>query len=323
MKIAIIGEIHPEGWKKLEKFNFNAFEIVNTEENNLKKELEDVDGIIIRAAPNLSSDILKDCKQIKIIARHGVGYDNIDFEYLNQNNIALGVTGTSNAVSVAEHVLASFLYLTKNINLSDELTRKGNFINKSSLPDFFELYKKNVVIFGFGRIGKAVANRCIGFETNVYVFDPFISDSEINKHNCVPVDKIKGIKLADYISVHLPLNQNTKNFISDEEFALMKNSVIIANTARGGIINENALLNALKNKKILGASLDVFEKEPPDSNHPIFKLSNVLLSPHNAALTLECRKRMAIESAENIIYFLSNQKKLNINNIVNKEKFKF
>ena len=117
--------------------------------------------------------------------------------------------------------------------------------------------------------------------------------------------------------------QNTKNFISDEEFALMKNSVIIANTARGGIINENALLNALKNKKILGASLDVFEKEPPDSNHPIFKLSNVLLSPHNAALTLECRKRMAIESAENVIYFLSNQEKLNINNIVNKEKFKF
>ena len=143
--------------------------------DNLKKALEDVDGIIIRSAPNLNSEILKDCRKIKIIARHGVGYDNVDLEYLNQNNIALGVTGTSNAVSVAEHVLASFLYLTKNINLSDELTRKGNFINKSSLPDFFELYKKNVVIFGFGRICKAVAKRCIGFETNVYVFDPFIS----------------------------------------------------------------------------------------------------------------------------------------------------
>ena len=323
MKIAIIGEIHSDGWETLEKSNFNAFEIANIEKDNLKKALEDVDGIIIRSAPNLNSDILKDCRKIKIIARHGVGYDNVDLEYLNQNNIALGVTGTSNAVSVAEHVLASFLYLTKNIKLSDELTRSGGFKNKSSLPDFFELYKKNIVIFGFGRIGKALAKRCIGFETNVYVFDPFIDISEIHKHNCIPVNKDEGIKLADYISVHLPLNQDTKNFISDEEFALMKNSVIIANTARGGIINENALLNALKNKKILGASLDVFEKEPPDSNHPIFKLSNVLLSPHNAALTLECRKRMAIESAENVIYFLSNQKKLNINNIVNKEKFKF
>ena len=323
MKIAIIGEIHTDGWETLEKSNFNAFEISNIEKDNLKKALEDVDGIIIRSAPNLTSDILKDCRKIKIIARHGVGYDNVDLEYLNQNNIALGVTGTSNAVSVAEHVLASFLYLTKNINLSDELTRSGGFKNKSSLPDFFELYKKNIVIFGFGRIGKALAKRCVGFETNVYVFDPFIDISEIHKHNCIPVNKDEGIKLADYISVHLPLNQDTKNFISDEEFALMKNSVIIANTARGGIINENALLNALKSKKILGASLDVFEKEPPDSNHPIFKLSNVLLSPHNAALTLECRKRMAIESAENIIYFLSNKEKLNINNIVNKEKFKF
>ena len=323
MKIAIIGEIHSDGWETLEKSNFNAFEIVNIEKDSLKKELEDVDGIIIRSAPNLTADILKDCLKIKIIARHGVGYDNIDLEYLNQNNIALGVTGTSNAVSVAEHVLTSFLYLTKNINLSDELTRNGGFKNKSSLPDFFELYKKNIVIFGFGRIGKALAKRCIGFETNVYVFDPFISNSEINEHNCIPVDKIEGIKLADYISIHLPLNQDTKNFISNEELALMKNSVIIANTARGGIINENALLNALRNKKILGASLDVFEKEPPDSNHPIFKLSNVLLSPHNAALTLECRKRMAIESAENIIYFLSNKEKLNINNIVNKEKFRF
>ena len=323
MKIAIIGEIHTDGWETLEKSNFNAFEISNIEKDNLKKALEDVDGIIIRSAPNLTSEILKDCRKIKIIARHGVGYDNVDFEYLNQNNIALGVTGTSNAVSVAEHVLASFLYITKNIKLSDELTRSGGFKNKSSLPDFFELYKKNIVIFGFGRIGKALAKRCIGFETNVYVFDPFIDISEIHKHNCIPVNKDEGIKLADYISVHLPLNQDTKNFISDEEFALMKNSVIIANTARGGIINENALLNALKSKKILGASLDVFEKEPPDSNHPIFKLSNVLLSPHNAALTLECRKRMAVESAENVIYFLSNQEKLNINNIVNKEKFKF
>jgi len=323
MKIAIIGEIHPDGWETLKKSNFNAFEISNIEKDNLKKALEDVDGIIIRSAPNLTSDILEDCRKIKIIARHGVGYDNVDLEYLNQNNIALGVTGTSNAVSVAEHVLASFLYLTKNINLSDELTRSGGFKNKSSLPDFFELYKKNIVIFGFGRIGKALAKRCIGFETNVYVFDPFINISEIHKHNCIPVNKDEGIKLADYISVHLPLNQDTKNFISDEEFALMKNSVIIANTARGGIINENALLHALKSKKILGASLDVFEKEPPDSNHPIFKLSNVLLSPHNAALTLECRKRMAVESAENVIYFLSNQEKLNINNIVNKEKFKF
>ena len=323
MKIAIIGEMHLDGWELLKKYNFEVFEITNFDTNNLIKKLEDVDGIILRTAANLTSDVLKKCRKIKIIARHGVGYDNVDLEFLNKNNIALGVTGTSNAVSVAEHVLTSFLYLTKNIHLSDQLTRRGDFKLKSSLPNFFELYKKNVVIFGFGRIGKAVAKRCLGFEANVYVFDPFINKSIIEENNCIAIDKIEGIKIADYISVHLPLNKETKKFISNAELGLMKNSVIVVNTARGGIIDEDALFNALKNKKLLGAALDVFEKEPPESDSPLFDLSNILLSPHNAALTLECRKRMAVESAENIINFLSNHEKLNKNNIINREIFNY
>ena len=323
MKIAIIGEMHSDGWIILEKSNFEAFEITNFTTTNLKKELIDVDGIILRTAANLTSEVLINCKNIKIIARHGVGYDNVDTKFLNQNNIALGVTGTSNAVSVAEQVLTSFLYLTKNIHLSDQLTRNGQFQNKSSLPDFFELYKKNVVIFGFGRIGKEVAKRCLGFDTNVYVYDPFIDKNEIEKYNCKNIDKIEGIKIADYLTIHLPLNNETKNFISDKELSIMKNTAIIVNSARGGIINEQALFETLKNKKILGAALDVFEKEPPDINNPLFNLSNILLSPHNAALSLECRKRMAVESAENIINFLSNKKDLNKNNIINKEIFDF
>ena len=323
MKIAVIGLVHTDGWKLLEKSNLEVFEITNFDSNNLKKELENVDGIILRTAANLTSEVLKSCKNIKIIARHGVGYDNVDLKFLSQNNIALGVTGKSNAVSVAEHVLTSFLYLTKNTHLSDQLTKKGDFKLKSTLPDFFELYQKNVVIFGFGRIGKAVAKRCLAFETNVYVYDPFINKSEIEKHNCKIIDKIEGIKIADYLTIHLPLNNDTKNFISHEELSIMKNTSIIVNNARGGIINEHALFNALKNKKILGAALDVFEKEPPEIDNPLFTLSNVLLSPHNAALTLECRKRMAVESAENIINFLSNREKLNKNNIINKEIFNF
>ena len=119
MKIAVIGEIHQDGWKRLEKLKFNAFKVINIEENNLKKEIKEVDGIIIRAFPNLTSDILENCNKLKIIVRHGVGYDNIDLEYLSQKNIALGITGTSNAVSVAEQVLTAFLYLTKNVQKSD------------------------------------------------------------------------------------------------------------------------------------------------------------------------------------------------------------
>lgn len=319
MKIAVLGEIHQDGWRVFENNKLESFELINFEESNLKSELREVDAILLRTA-KLSNDVISYCKKLKIVSRHGVGYDNVNIDYLSENNIALGITSTSNAVSVAEHVLTSFLYLSKNIHLSDKLTREGRFNDKSSLPNFFELYQKNIVIFGFGRIGRAVAKRCLGFEANVYVYDPFVSKNVVEENNCKVIDKTSGLKIADYISIHLPLNNNTKNFINEQELSMMKETAIVVNTARGGIINETSLVNALQNKTILGAGLDVFEKEPPDENHPLFNLDNVILSPHNAALTIECRKRMAIESAENIAFFLLNNKKLNLNNIVNREK---
>ena len=321
MKIAVMGEIHQDGWEVFEDNQLESIEILNFEEDNLKNELSEVDGILLRTA-RLSNDVLSCCKKLKIISRHGVGYDNVDLNFLSQQNIALGITSTSNAVSVAEHVLTSFLYLSKNIHLSDKLTREGKFNDKSSLPNFFELYQKNIVIFGFGRIGKAVAKRCLGFEANVYVYDPFVSKDVIEENSCKVIDKSDGLKIADYISIHLPLNSDTKNFIDEQELSTMKETAIVVNTARGGIINEASLVYALQNKKILGAGLDVFENEPPDENHPLFNLDNVILSPHNAALTIECRKRMAVESAENIAFFLLNNKKLNLNNIFNKNELK-
>jgi D-3-phosphoglycerate dehydrogenase / 2-oxoglutarate reductase len=316
MKIAILGNVHNDGWDVLKENKFEYFEVTNFNENNLKIQLADVDAILLRTS-NLNANILSNCKNLKIIARHGVGYDNVDLDYLNKNKIALGITGTSNAVSVAEYVLTSFLYLTKNTHLSDKLTREGNFKNKSSLPNFFELYQKNVLILGFGRIGKEVAKRCKGFDANVYVYDPFVDNKEIENNGCIPINKEEGIRLADYITVHLPLNAKTKNFISSKEFSSMKKTTIIVNSARGGIINEQALIEALEKKNLLAASVDVFEKEPPDQNNPLFKLPNVLLSPHNAALTLECRKRMATEAAQLIAHYLTDKKKLNFSNLVN------
>ena len=252
MKIAILGNVHNDGWDVLRESGFECFEISNFDENNLKIQLADVHGVLLRTS-NLNSKILSNCKNLKIIARHGVGYDNVDLNYLNKNKIALGITGTSNAVSVAEHVLTSFLYLTKNIHLSDKLTREGNFKNKASLPNFFELYQKNVLILGFGRIGKEVAKRCKGFDANVYVYDPFVENKSIEDSGCVSINKEEGIRLADYITVHLPLNANTKNFISSKEFSLMKKNSIIVNSARGGIINEHSLIDALEKKKYISS----------------------------------------------------------------------
>ena len=176
------------------------------------------------------------------------------------------------------------MYLTKNLSTSDKLVRDGNFKKKSELPDFFELYEKKVLIFGFGRIGKEVAKRCHGFGMKVYVYDPFLDNSVIEEHNCIPTGKKEGLSLADYITIHLPLNEDTRNFISKTEFNVMKKNSIVINTSRGGIINEIDLYQALNEKMIKSAGIDVFESEPPDPNHPFFKLENILLTPHNCLL---------------------------------------
>ena len=316
MKVGVVGEIHKSGFEIFEKNNIENFVTENKEEKQLKEELKDVDGIVVRTV-KLNKNILSNAKNLKIVARHGVGYDNVDTNFLNENKIALAITGTANSVSVSEHVMTMMLCLTKNIFESDKLVKNNKFKEKAKLPNFFELYQKKIFILGFGRIGKALAKRCLAFDMQVYIHDPFVSSDEILKLNYIPIEKEKGFKIADYISIHLPLNDNTKDLISYESFNICKSNLILINSARGGIVNEEALYDALKNKKIFAAGLDVFEIEPPINNHKLFSLQNTLLTPHNSALTLECRKRMAIESCENVYNFLTKSKKLNESNIIN------
>ena len=318
MKVAILGTIHPKGLEFLRENDLEVIEVKNFENQSLKEELKFVDAILLRTL-KLDRDILQHCNNLKIISRHGVGYDNVDLDFLNERKIALGITSTSNAVSVSEHVMSFFIYLTKNLSLSDSYVKQGNFDKRSELPDIYELYEKKVLIMGFGRIGKEVAKRCQGFDMETYVYDPFLDSDYIKEKNCIPIEKDYGLDIADFVSIHLPLNKNTKNFISQKELELMKKSTVLVNTSRGGIVNENDLYRALKSKKIRGAGMDVFISEPPESNHPFFQLNNILLTPHNAALTLECRARMSLEASENIFYFLKNMPELNEENLVNKK----
>ena len=318
MKVAVLGKVDQKGLSFLIENEFKVIEIENFEIQNLKEQLKDVDGILLRTT-KLDKEILQHCDNLKIISRHGVGYDNVDLDFLNENKIALCITSTSNAVSVAEHVLSFFIYLTKNLSLSDSLVKEGNFEKRSQLPNFFELYKKKVLIIGFGRIGKEVAKRCLGFDMEVYVYDPFLDNEIIIRNQCIPIEKNQGLAIADFITIHLPLNGDTKNFISQTELNVMKKNSILVNTSRGGIVNEKDLYTALESKKIQGAGMDVFVSEPPESNHPFFKLDNILLTPHNAALTLECRERMSLEASQNIVFFLNNMSELNVENLVNKK----
>ena len=261
----------------------------------------------------LNSSILKNCKKLKVISRHGVGYDNVDLKYLKKNKIKLLITATANAVSVAEHVMYMLLSLSKGITKYDQMVRSGEFRKAVSKIETFELLNKEILILGFGRIGKILTKRCIGFEMNVNIYDPFVDKKKIVDFGGKKVEDLNlALKTADFLSIHMPLNKVTKNLIDLNKLKSMKKNIIIINTARGGIINEKDLDYALNNKIIFGAGLDVFEKEPIEMSNPLIKNKKVLLSPHSATFTKECTKRMGIQTVQNLIDFFENKLKKNM-----------
>jgi len=202
------------------------------------------------------------------------------------------------------------LSLTKGVVSYDSAVREGNFKNNINKIETFELFKKEILIAGFGRIGKNLIKRCLGFEMKVKVYDPFVDEKTIKSFGGNKVKKLEeSIITADFVSIHMPLNEKTKNLIDLKVLKTMKKNAIIVNTARGGIINEIDLDIALKSNLIFAAGLDVFEKEPPDINNPLLKNKKVLLSPHSATFTKECKSRMSIETVQNIIDFFENKTK--------------
>ena len=312
-KIGIIEKIHDKGIDLLKNNKNFEYEIIeNISKDNLIKVLPKFDGITLRVA-KLDDSILGYCKRLKVISRHGVGYDNVDTKFLKKKNIKLLITATANAVSVAEHVMYMILTLSKGIVKYDKMVRDGDFRKAASKLTTFELWNKEILILGFGRIGKNLIKRCNGFEMNVNVYDPFVDESVIKKLGGNKIDNLeKAFTSADYISIHMPLNSKTKNLINFKKLEIMKKNVIIINTARGGIINENDLDIALNKNIIFGAGLDVFEKEPIDLNNPLLKNKKVLLSPHSATFTEECTERMGMETVQNLIDFFENKIKNNM-----------
>ena len=303
-KILVIQPIHEAGIELLKNNQNYEFEVVeNIDPEYLKKKIKNCDGVTIRTA-KLTHDVIEESNNLKIISRHGVGYDNIDLSVPKNKNITITITATANAVAVAEHVMFMLLSISKRKNMYDSAVKQGKFEDRNKLPKTVEIWNKNILIAGFGRIGQALIKRCLGFEMKVFVYDPFVSKEVIEKFGGIKIDNINDIcKDMDVISLHVPLNENTKNLINYELLKTMKNSCIIINAARGGIINEFDLDRALKENLIFGAGLDVFEIEPPNLENPLLKNDKVFLSPHTAAFTEECMTRMGIETVQNIIDF--------------------
>ncbi len=308
-KILIIQPIHEAGIKLLTDNSNYEYEILeNLEAQNIKSKISNCDAISIRTA-KLSGELINCSKNLKIISRHGVGYDNIDLKASKEKNITLAITATANAIAVAEHVFFMLLNIAKRKSMYDDSVKSGNFSNRNKLPKTIEIWNKNILIAGFGRIGQCLIKRCKGFEMNVFVYDPFVSKEVVESLGGKKVENLEdSIKNMDAVSLHVPLNDKTKNLINYNLLRTMKKNCIIINAARGGVINEIDLDRALNENLIFGAGLDVFEKEPPDQNNPLLKNKKVFLSPHTAAFTEECMVRMGKETIQNIIDFF--EKKL-------------
>ena len=307
-KIAIIEKMHEAGIKLLNEHPDFEYEIIeDVSENNLIKKLPDFDGCSLRIS-NLTENILKHCKKLKVISRHGVGYNNVDLDYIRKNNISLLITNNANHVSVAEHVMYMMLTISKGIMSHDESVRRGLFNKGIEKIETFELLKKEILIVGFGRTGKALSRICLSFDMNINVYDPYVEKKIINELGCKKTDNLnESLKKADYVSLHVPLTNETKNMINRGNIRFMKPKSILINTARGGVVNEEDLNKALEDELIFGAGIDVFEVEPVETTNPLIKNKKVILSPHSATWTKECKIRMAKLTIQNIIDFFENK----------------
>ena len=313
-KILVIQNIHQEGINLLKGNSSYEFEIFDEINEDLKQKIVDCDAISIRTA-KLPNEIISSAKKLQVISRHGVGYDNIDLKSTKEIGATLTITATANAVAVAEHVMFMLLNISKRKDMYDQSVKLGKFNDRNKLPKTIELWGKNILIAGFGRIGQALIKRCLGFEMNVFVYDPYINDEKIKSLGGKKVNDIKeAVQEMDAISLHMPLNDETKNIVNYDLLRSMKTNCIVVNAARGGIINEVDLDKALRENLIFGAGLDVFETEPPKSDNPLLKNDKVFLSPHTAAFTEECMIRMGKETIQNIIDFF--EKKLDKSKII-------
>jgi D-3-phosphoglycerate dehydrogenase len=250
---------------------------------------------------------LEASQDMRVVTRIGVGYDAVDVPALSRRKVPLMVAGTANSPSVAEQAMFMMLWLAKRAVEMHTLVKDGKWATRLGLLPY-DLYGKTVLIVGFGRIGTRTAKRCLAMEMNVLIYDPYKSAAEIKAAGCEPVSDLDAaLPRADFVSVHCPKTPETVGMFNAARLKRMKPTAYLINTARGGIVEEKALYEALSSGKLAGAGLDVFEQEPPPAGHSLFELPNVIFAPHVAGVTREAVDRMSEQTARNILSALDGE----------------
>ena len=316
-KVLIVGRMPQAGVDLLKKRDDVDYEILtDVSVSSLHPKLKDANAVTLGATP-FGQVELDAAPVMMVVARLGVGFDSVEVPALNKRKIPLMTTGIANSVSVAEHAMYMLLASARLSRKHDRFVRERSWGQRlSDLPA--DLAGKSILVVGMGRIGSRTVKRCVAFEMDVYVLDPYLSDAEIRKAGATKVSDLKAmLPKVDFVSIHCPKSPETVDLFDTETIGLMKPDAFLVNTARGGIINEEALYQALTSGKLRGAGLDVLDREPPDPENKLFALENVIFSPHMAGVTKEASDRMATTAVENILSVFDGR--VNAANVVNKE----
>jgi D-3-phosphoglycerate dehydrogenase len=303
-EVLVVGHIKAEGMAVLERRTGVRVTVVDeARRSEIIDAAAAATAILARTAP-IDAAVIGAAPRLRVVSRHGVGYDNVDVAALNARRIPLAISATANAVSVAEHAMTMLLMLAKDGLGHDAAVRAGNWRFRNEMRAF-ELMGRRLLLVGFGRIGREVAIRARAFGMAIDVFDPFLDAAALTETGAELVSDLdEALARADAVSLHLPLNAATRNLIDARRLKLMRREALLVNTARGGLIDEAALAAALHAGEIRGAGLDVFADEPPATDSPLFAAPRLLVSPHNAGVTDESMVRMATEAATNILAVL-------------------
>ena len=278
--------------------------------------VRDANAIISGDSP-LTSQILENAKSLKIIARVGVGYDNVDLDAATRRHIIVTNVPGALSASVAEHTILLMLAVARRLIVADKNVREGRWADYFQHAPSFELNGKTLGLLGLGAIGSAVAQRAKAFNMEVLVYDPYVDEDRVARIGYRRVELDRLLKESDVVSIHSPLTTETKKLIGERELNLMKKSAILINTARGMIVDESSLIEALKKGTIAGAGMDVLTREPPRQDDPILTLENVTLTPHCVAFALDALRRLWVACSDAVLQVLSGELPRPPANIVN------
>lgn len=305
MKFVMTQAVCPEGIAKI-KGKADYYIADNGNPNEYLDEMKDADALIVRIA-KCDKNVIENSPNLKVIGRTGVGYDSVDVEAATKAGIPIVITPGANNRSVAEHAVAMMFSIAKNFSEAETELRKGNW-NIRDAKKAFELFNKKVGFIGLGAIGREAQKICKGIGMETLGYDPFLPKEKIEEIGCTYFEDYHDmIKECDIVSVHVPLVENTKNLIAKKELESMKPTSILINCARGGIVNEKDLIDALNHGVIAGAGTDVFEQEPPAQDSPLLKAKNLLVSPHSAAQTREAVINMHLMCMEGCLAVLNGE----------------